>query len=278
VSSEAASFEPQPVRRKSAAHQIADQIREAFKNGELAPGERLPAEQELASEFGVSRATVREAMRLLSAGHLVAATRGAAGGTFIALPPQDAVAESLGETIELWFQAGRTSAAEVDEAREWIERACVRLAAEHRSEGQLAAIREAVEAAHDPSIDTDHFLALDLEFHMAISRAANNAVLELAMSAIHLVRPQTNTLLISVLASQPIVDQHQAIYEAIRGRDPDAAERAFQVHFDHLMAVQREALENRDAHDIQIGSLTEARPGLDVLKERLTRPEPRRSS
>jgi DNA-binding FadR family transcriptional regulator len=261
-------FRPRPVHRASAAQQIAEQIRQAMRAGELAAGERLPSELELAKAFGVSRPTVREAMRILAASNLVEASRGAGGGTFVALPGPIDVAEALGETIELWFQAGSTTAAEVDEARALIERGCVRLAAERRTEADLDAIRAAVDAAREPNLDTDLFLALNLEFHVAISRAAHNAVLELAMTAIHLVRPRTNTLLVAALRHAPIAEQHDAIYEAIRDGDPDAAEAAFDAHVAHLMAVQREALAQRDAHDIQIGSLTEAHPAIDILKSR----------
>jgi DNA-binding FadR family transcriptional regulator len=257
------------VLRATAPQQIAEQIRQAIRGGRLAAGERLPSEQELAEEFGVSRPTVREAMRILSAAQLVQAVRGASGGTFVALPAPDAVAETLGETIELWFQAGSTSAGEVDQARAWIERGCVRLAAEHRTEEDLAAIEGAVEAARDPAIDTDLFLALDLEFHVGIGRAAHNAVLELAMTAIHLVRPRTNTLLMAALERPPIVEQHAAIARAIRDRDADRAERAFQAHLDHLIEVQRQALAHRDAGEIPIGSLVESHPAVDILKQRL---------
>lgn len=264
-------FEPQPVRRTSAAQQIAEQILAGIRTGRLAAGERLPGEHELAEEFGVSRPTVREAMKLLSAARLVEASRGANGGTFIALPAPEAVAESLSETIELWFQAGNTTAADVDQARLWIERGCMRQAAEHRTEEDLAAMEEAFEAGREPGIDTDLFLAYDLEFHVAISRAAHNAVLELAMTAIHLARPRTNTLLFAVLKHEPVVEQHREILHALRQGDPDAAERAFVAHFDYMMSVQREALEHRDAHDIPIVSLTETHPAIEILRARLAR-------
>jgi GntR family transcriptional regulator, transcriptional repressor for pyruvate dehydrogenase complex len=263
-------FEPRPVRREGAAAQIAEQIRRAIRSGRLAAGERLPAEHELAEEFKVSRGTVREAMKILSAAQLVEANRGAAGGTFIALPEPDAVAEALSETIELWFLAGNTTAAEVDQARLWIERGCMRVAAENRTEEDLQAIDQALAAGSDPSIDTDLFLAYDLEFHVAISRAAHNAVMELAMTAIHLARPRTNTLLIAVLQREPVVLQHRAIADAIHAGDPDAAEQAFVAHMNHMMCVQREALEHRDARSIPIGSLTETHPAIDILKSRLS--------
>lgn len=264
-------FEPRPIQRASAAQQIARQVREAMLGGRLATGQRLPSEQELAIDYNVSRPTVREAMRILAANGLITATRGAAGGTFIALPATDAVAASLSETIELWFQAGSTSAAEVEQARGWIERGCVRLAAEQRTAGDLDAIQAAVDDARDPSIDMDRFLELDIDFHVAISRAAHNGVLELAMTAIHLARPRTNTLLLSALKPGLIVEQHDAILEAIRDQDADAAEQAFQNHLEHLISIRAEALEQRDAHDIPVASLHEAHPAVDALSRRRRR-------
>lgn len=254
------AFEPLPLRRESAAQQIADQVRGAMLAGELAAGQRLPSENELAEQYRVSRPTIREAMRILAADGLVQARRGATGGTFTSLPAPDAVAASLSETIELWFRAGSTSAAEVEQARGWIERGCVRQAAEHRTEDDLRAIRAAVDAARVPGLDIDRFLALDLEFHVAISRAAHNGVLELAMTAIHMARPRTNTLLLSALEPARIAEQHGAIAEAIAARDADAAERAFLEHFEHLLTIRSEALEQRDAREIAVASLQEEHP------------------
>ena len=254
------AFEPQPIQRATAAEQIAQQIRDAIRTGRLGAGHKLPSEPELAAEYGVSRPTVREALRILAAGRLVESTRGAAGGTFVALPAAADVAASLGETIELWFQAGATTAADVEQARAWIERGCVRLAAECRTDADLEAITAAVDRARDASIDMDAFLALDLEFHVAISRAAHNSVLDLAMRAIHLARPRTNSLLVDVLDREPIIAQHAAIAHAIRDRDPDAAERAFAAHLEHLAAVRARALADRDPGQIPVVSLHEAHP------------------
>lgn len=257
-------FEPQPVRMKSAAAQIADQIRAGIERRELVAGDRLAAEYDLATQFGVSRATVREAIKILAASRLVQSTRGANGGTFIVLPDSDFAAGSLGEVIGLWFQSGDISLAEVDGARAWVERGCVRLAAENRTDEDLATICRFVEEARDPTITIDEWLARDIDFHVAISRAAKNRVLELAMTAIHMARPRTNTLLIAVLEREPVIRQHQAIWEAIRDGDPDAAERALIAHVDHLARVQDAALANRSAKEISIAALSdEMHPPVD---------------
>ena len=108
------------------------------------------------------------------------------------------------------------------------------MAVRNAQDDDLAAIRDAVEAMEAPGIGMDDMLALDIDFHVAISRAAHNAVLELAMNAVHLVRPYSNTMLVPLLRIATIAEQHRAIYEAISARDEAAAERAFEAHMAHL--------------------------------------------
>lgn len=260
-------FQAQPISTRSAAEQIAEQLKIGIQEGSWALGERLPTEQQLAETYSVSRGTIREALRLLASNNLVATTRGATGGTFVALPQPDAVAQQVGDAIALWFRAGNVSLADVDHARNVVERECVRLAAIHRTEQDLAALSKAVEDCRHP--DIDEWLAADLEFHIAISRAARNAILELAMTAIHMVRPRTNTILISTLDSEPVYQQHLAIYEAIRDGDPDSAVAAFSRHFNHLSRVQAEALGTAGTPDLSIGAIqNEDHPAQQVLERR----------
>ena len=87
---------PVPVRRvRKAYEQVADQLRELIMTGELAPGERLPNEALLAREFGVSRATVREALRVLAAQNLLRTAKGAGGGSYVTIPTVDHISEFL---------------------------------------------------------------------------------------------------------------------------------------------------------------------------------------
>src|SRR5437764_15085885 len=85
-----------PVKRvRKAYEQVYDQLRELIMRGELVRGQRLPGEAELAREFGVSRGTVREALRLLAAQDLIRTAKGAGGGSFVTLPTADHVSEVL---------------------------------------------------------------------------------------------------------------------------------------------------------------------------------------
>jgi DNA-binding FadR family transcriptional regulator len=240
-------FAARPIVVQSAAKQIARQIREGIASGSWEPGERLLTEHELAEAFGVSRGTVREALRLLSASNLVESMRGATGGTFVALPDPEAVAEQLGDLMALWFRAGSLSIAEVDRARFATEREVVRLAATNRTEEDLEALGAAVEESQNAELSFDEWLATDIDFHTALSRAAKNRILELTMTAIHVVRPRTNTLLVEGLERGPVIEQHRMILRAVRDGDADSAEEAFVEHHDHLTEIRRRVLPSADS-------------------------------
>ncbi|MBV9422849.1 MAG: FadR family transcriptional regulator, partial [Solirubrobacterales bacterium] len=118
-----------PVRRvRKAYEQVYDQLRELIMRGELERGQRLPNEALLAREFGVSRGTVREALRLLAAHGLIRTAKGAGGGSFITLPTVDHVSEFLQVNIGLLNESRDVSAEEMLEARELLESFAARMA------------------------------------------------------------------------------------------------------------------------------------------------------
>lgn len=253
------AFVPMAVEPRSAADQIARQLRDALVRGALRPGDRLATEPKMAAEFGVSRATVREAIKLLRAHGMLRTQRGAHGGHFIVSPQTDVLAESVGQTYGLWFDAGNISIAEVDEARLVVERACVALAAQRRTEEDLADMRRILDSAADPSLKLDEFLDMDVRFHRTIARAARNRLLELPMTAIHLVRPRTNKVLRSHDRAR-VLAQHRALYRAIADGDPDVAQQALENHVSYLEQERAAAVaaRHRTARDIALAELDEA--------------------
>ena len=251
-------FEPGVLNSLSAAEQIAEQLRAAMIDGSLAPGDRLPPEPELAEAFGVSRPTVREAMRILRGQGVLETSRGSKGGHFIQNPQATDIAESLGETYGLWFEIGDISVAEVDEAREVVERACVRFAAERRTEEDIADLRQILETANDERLSLSEFLDLDVEFHRAVAKAARNRLLYLPMQAIHIVRPRTNVLL-QTHDRQRVMDQHRALADAIEAGDPNLAEECLKKHVESLSNERTKAAEaeQKDIREIPVSSLDE---------------------
>ena len=235
-------FEPDVVDTRSAAEQIAAQLHQALVAGALKPGDRLPSEAQLAEGFAVSRGTLREAVKLLRGQGLLETQRGSKGGHFVAKPRADDLAAELGRTFCIWFDIGEITVAEVDEARHIVERACVRLAAERATEDDLDEMRGILEAQADRDISLTEFLELDVAFHQAISVAARNHLLSLPMSAIHIVRPRTNTL-IRHHDRERVVAQHRTLLEAVGAGDADAAEAAILAHMSFLKAQRQEEVE-----------------------------------
>src|SRR2546423_3466595 len=139
-----------PLQRvRKAYEQVYDQLRELIMRGELERGQRLPGEAELAREFGVSRGTVREALRLLAAHNLIRTAKGAGGGSFVTLPTADHVSEVLQANIRLLNESREVTAEEMLETRELLEPFAARMAAERRTDEDLERLRACI--IEDPS-------------------------------------------------------------------------------------------------------------------------------
>jgi GntR family transcriptional repressor for pyruvate dehydrogenase complex len=228
-------FRPRLVKTTSAADQIAQQLRAAIVSGQLQAGTRLSTEPVLAIEFGASRATVRDAIKILRAQGMVETVRGAQGGHRVATPQADAVASAMAETLGLWFDAGDLDLAEVDEARSVIELSCVRLAAVRRTESDLQAMNEALDEASRTALASVDFLEANVRFHYLIAAAARNRLLQLSMVAVHRVGTKTVTLVRPEQRSQ-MLGQHRRLLAAIEAQDPELAALIVTQHLEFIGA------------------------------------------
>ena len=104
-----------------AYEQVADRLRQLIVSEELARGERLPNELQLADEFGVSRATVREALRLLAAQSLIRTAKGVGGGSYVTAPSAENVSESLRSGLGLMTSSADVTLEELLEVRALLE-------------------------------------------------------------------------------------------------------------------------------------------------------------
>src|SRR6185369_17090975 len=126
--------------RAPAYQALADALRSQITSGRLRPGDRLPTEPQLCRNAGVSRSTVREALRLLASEHLVITVRGVAGGSFVSHPSPAQLGESLCTGIRLWQANSLVNAESLLEVREMVEVPATALAAQRRTDRQLEAI------------------------------------------------------------------------------------------------------------------------------------------
>jgi GntR family transcriptional repressor for pyruvate dehydrogenase complex len=224
-------------RVRKAYEQVADQLRDLIMSGELARGDRLPNETILASQFGVSRGTVREALRVLAAQNLIRTAKGAGGGSFVTLPTADHISDFLHANIGLLSESEAVSLHEFLEARALLEVPAARLAAERRSEDDLIALKASIvdDPVHRP---TDEQFDYNKGFHSAVMGACGNTLLYIAAQPIFLVL-QTNLSRSSLdhTFHQRIHDDHERIAAAIERSDADSAEAEMHEHLSFLRGV-----------------------------------------
>ncbi len=156
------------IPRSSAPDKVVEQLLSRIKSGELAPGMQLPAQRELARQFGVGRSSVREALNALSVMGFVEVFQGK--GTFIAgeIPGSDPTAAA----VRAAFQA--ESLLDLLELRETLECRAAELAAERIEASQLASLRRSLQTIERVGQDYSAFLAADLDFHRRLCEASGN--------------------------------------------------------------------------------------------------------
>jgi GntR family transcriptional regulator, transcriptional repressor for pyruvate dehydrogenase complex len=165
------------VDRPPAYQTLADDLRFQITSGKLRPGDRLPTEPELCVRSGVSRSTVREALRLLASQHLIVTTRGVTGGSFVSHPSADQLADSFSTGARLLLETAQVPTSELFEVREIMEVSAVELAAVRRTGHDLVMLEATM---IDPLADSlDAMLAAQRAFHTGIAAATHNSLFEL---------------------------------------------------------------------------------------------------
>lgn len=219
-----------------AYQQVADELRRLIVGGAYEPGDRLPGEADLCEQFGVSRSTIREAIRTLEAQHLVVTTRGTTGGSFVVTPEVDRIEADLGLALGLLSSADQVHVGQIVEVRELLEAPCAALAASRRTDEQLAELRELVD--HD-----DHEL-----FHLALIEAAGNELVgSMTRPLLAVLRGRLDRARASHQFWDQIHVEHHRILAAVEAGDATTAEIEMRAHLRSLTA-EYERIDVRDAH------------------------------
>jgi GntR family transcriptional regulator, transcriptional repressor for pyruvate dehydrogenase complex len=192
----------------------------------------------MADEFGVSRPTLREALRLLSASHLIRVGRGRMGGIFVARTPSEGMSRNVSESIELMLAAKSISMEELLDARLSLEVPIAGRAAAGADEEAVARLDAAIEAAEGHRPGTEPFNEADGRFHRVLAEAAGNQLLVALTGWILEVLQPSLIVTISVdVDADRILDQHRAILRAVRRHQRSGAEKAMQAHIEYLVDV-----------------------------------------
>ena len=220
---------------------MAERLRERVVGGELQPGARLPNEAVLARDYGVSRATVREALRALAAQNLIRTAKGAGGGSYVTLPSVSGVSDFLHSNITLLADADDVTLDDLLEARELLEVPAARLAAKRRSEADIERLRATV--LDEPlELGALEQFTYNREFHAVVIEGCGNALLLMAAQPVFDVLQRN--LARSTLGRgfhRAINEHHRLIAAAIEGGDADAAGDEMHVHLDYLRPFYEKA-------------------------------------
>lgn len=215
-------FGDEQIVTKSAAKQIAEHIRAAILEGRLKSDERLPTEDELAARYGVSRPTVREALKRLAAQNLISSKRGPTGGTFVNSLSLEELAENVTTAATMLVTVGGLEMDEIADARIQLEGLCCRMAVERMTEEVLASLRGALDRQRDPALSDEDFCATDVQFHRAIVDATQNTMLRFVMYAmIESLVPVTNMVIVYVRDRSTIIAHHERMLKALESRNAD---------------------------------------------------------
>ena len=192
-------------------------------SGVLGPGSRLPAERDLAKQFHVNRASVRQVLKVLEMMGVL--TQRVGDGTYLSTSAE----AILNEPLDFLVLLDDLSHHELFETRLIVEPELAARAAERSTAEDLLALRAAVTEMQNSS-NTEERLAADMAFHDAIFRASGNRICQLLFKRIH----RTVLSSMSHLSNRVSLDQplsfHKRIYTAIRARDAEAARKAMREH------------------------------------------------
>jgi DNA-binding FadR family transcriptional regulator len=233
---------------RPAYHQVAEQLRELILAGDLVPGARLPTEPELSTMFGVSRTTVREALRVLSSQHLVVTTRGASGGTSVAQPEPEYIGDFLEMSFGLMSGAATVTVDQFLELREQIEVPAARLAAERRTDGDLLALEACLthSVGHPDGAGAGEERA---SFHKVLLAATGNPLLSVvARPVVEVLRGHFLRELAPPEFWEDLTRDHEEIFALIKAGNGPGAGDAMLAHLNRMWPVYRRVEKHPPEH------------------------------
>lgn len=240
-------FSARPATPARLADTISDAIAAALLDGRIAPGEALPAEGEIAREFGVSKPIAREALRQLTSAGLVSTQQGKVARA----------KEINGEPLDrIYGYAVRSSLKRLREANEMrrvIETGIARLAAERREKSGLAVMERALDEMQRTLKEPEGFTEADILFHLGLALATGNTMIRVQMEGMRAVQREVSELFSrrsnrTDADWEATVERHRRIYEAILAGDADEAQSRIELHFEAADIASLEVADRLGGH------------------------------
>ncbi len=225
-----------PVRAGNAFEETVERLLQAIKLGVVAPGDKLPAERELSARLGISRVTLREAIRALSDAGYLDVRRGRYGGAFVTYVPPKPDAGDLRQAVR---RMGQDELSDALTFRLAVDCGAAQILATcDLTEDKKAVLVHRLAELNRAGLDD--YRRLDTAFHLSIAELTGSALLATTCAD---ARSRISDLLNAIPMLQVNLDhaavQHQAIVDAILAADPDAARRAVTEHLEGTAALLR---------------------------------------
>ena len=216
------------TRIRGASEQVASEIQHYIQREGLGPGDFLGREEDLAADFGVSRPTLREALKLLASGNLIRASKGPGGGIFVALTADQGMSRSLSNAIAMMLETNAVTLQELLEARLVLEVPLAGQAAHRADAGTVRELRAALAAEDEAAL------------HRIVAATAGNRMVQAFTDWVfEVLQPSLMEVIGSAVVQSALVEQHEALIAAIEKGDAPRAERAMKEHLLYLGDVLR---------------------------------------
>lgn len=240
------------VTNGSRTEQVAVLLTDLITSQQLATGDFLPSETELCSRLGVSRATIRQALRTLEVRGLVVTKHGV--GVQVTDKTRDVVIDS----IRLMLLRGDSGPRDLLEVRQILERQTAALAAVRATDDDINALRGCTAVMRDELTTIDDYVAADLNFHLCLAEASKNTVLASLTHAIRSLLREAITATYAVDGqTERRLRDHTRILDAIVANDPAAADKAMQDHLGSTEEMLRQLglLQSADKDEDQVAGV-----------------------
>ncbi|WP_085524307.1 FadR/GntR family transcriptional regulator [Tuberibacillus sp. Marseille-P3662] len=232
------------IRTRKIYEEVADELLDMIKRGDLSPGAKLDSVEQLAENFNVGRSAIREALSALRAMGILKMHQGE--GTYI----REFDPKTLSSSVLTAVLMNKKDVKDLLQVRKILEKGSVSLAAEHATEADLKPIFAALEAMKHANGDEELGEKADLDFHMAIVRASENRFLVDLMDSVSetMVAAMRETRRVWLYSKETTLDrlyeEHRQIYEAIKQGQPDEAETLMMSHLTEVENILLKYLPN----------------------------------
>jgi GntR family transcriptional repressor for pyruvate dehydrogenase complex len=218
-------------KRPRAFEEVVASIKEAIFRGDWKPGDRLPSENHLAGQFGVSRHTVREALRTLELSGLLTIRTGVSGGPVV----RDRIANTIGKLYIDALQMEKITAEELTAARLVIEKAIMDEAIDNRDEEDIERLQRSIEKSKGFIDQGELARALNFDFHTLLAQASKNRVYAILSSGINaILHDLSRRSPVDLKTTQKAVESHEKILDALKSRNRKKAIQLIEGHISQV--------------------------------------------